>query len=68
MLLLGQFHGVRSSLGFSGWSEGSGIGDGGWQMEIKVWGWGGWKDVLGSALGYTGHGVKIGVLGQVLSL
>ena len=28
MLLLGQFLEVRSSSGFSGWSEGSGIGDG----------------------------------------
>ena len=28
MLLLGHFLGVRSSLGFSGWSEGSGMGDG----------------------------------------
>ena len=28
-------------------------------MEIKVWGWGGWVDVLGSALGHRGHGVKL---------
>ena len=28
MLLLGRFLGVRSSLGFLGWLDGSGVGDG----------------------------------------
>ena len=35
MLSLGWFLGVRSSLGFSGWSEGSGIGDGDGEWKLR---------------------------------
>ena len=54
MLSLGQFFKVRSSLGFSGWSEGSGMGDGdgewksrsgdgedGWMSWVVLWATGG---------------------------
>ena len=33
MLLLGWFLGVRSFLGFLGWPDGSGVGDGEWESR-----------------------------------